>query len=86
MQLAIRKEEVRQGKLATILRNMNRIEGSRRLFRHIRHIEGKLKGDTTTQVTVTNNDGITTGQMLKPPLSMRIPKSIIRLNLGVVNS
>ena len=40
---------------------MNRVEGIRRLFRHIRHMEGKLQGGgSITQVTVTDNSGVTT--------------------------
>jgi hypothetical protein len=56
-QLAMAKEEAGEMKAATAIRNMNRIEGQRRLFRRIRHIEGKIKGGNTTQVTITSQDG-----------------------------
>ena len=37
---------------------MNRLEGIRRLFRNIRFMEGKIRGGSTTQVSVTVADGL----------------------------
>ena len=54
-QLAVAKEEAGQGSAATILRNMNNIEASRRLFRNIRQMEGKLLGGCTSKLTTTIN-------------------------------
>ena len=54
-QLAVAKEEAGQGSAATILRNMNNIEASRRLFRNIRQMEGKLRGGCTSKLTTTVN-------------------------------
>ena len=56
-QLAMAKEAAGECKAATALRNMNRIESQRRLFRRIRYMEGKLKGGNTTQVTITSENG-----------------------------
>ena len=54
-QLALAKEEDGQGSAATILRNMNRVEASRRIFRNIRQMEGKLRGGCTSKLTTTVN-------------------------------
>ena len=54
-QLAKAKEAAGEMSLASAIRNMNRVEGQRRLFGHIRHMEGKIRGGSTTQVTVTSN-------------------------------
>jgi hypothetical protein len=56
-QLAMAKEEAGEVKAATALRNMNRIEEQRRLFRRIRHMEGKIQSGNTTQVTITSPNG-----------------------------
>ena len=51
------KEEAGELKAATFLRNMNHVEAQRRLFRNIRHMEGKVKGGCTSKVIKTI-DGI----------------------------
>ena len=58
--LATAKEDAGNIKAATHLRNMNRIEAQRQLFRNIRYMEEKLSAGSTTQVTVTSEDGRTT--------------------------
>jgi hypothetical protein len=50
-QLALAKEEAGEIRAATFLRQMNHIEAQRRLFRNIRHMEGKIKGGCTSKVT-----------------------------------
>ena len=57
--LALAKEEAGQIKAAMYLRNLNRIEGQRKLFRNIRVMEEKVKGDSTSKVTITSNSGQT---------------------------
>ena len=49
-QLALAKEEAGEVKAATYIRNLNHIEAQRRLFRNIRHMEGKSKGGCTSKV------------------------------------
>ena len=44
---------------AVFLRNANHIEAQRRLFRNIRHMEGKMKGGSTSKLT-TQVNGVTT--------------------------
>ena len=56
-ELAMAKESAGNIKMAVHLRGMNRLEGIRRLFRNIRFMEGKIRGGSTTQVTVTAPDG-----------------------------
>ena len=56
-QLALAKEAAGNIKMAIHLRNMNRIEGVRRMFRNIRYMEGKIRGGSTIQVTVTDPNG-----------------------------
>ena len=55
-QLAIAKEEAGETKAASFLRNMNHIEAQRRLFRNIRHMEGKTRGGSTSKVITTFNN------------------------------
>ena len=57
-QLAMAKEEAEEMKAAAFLRNMNLVESHRILFNNIRHMEGKLRGGSTTQVTVTDKHRI----------------------------
>ena len=45
------KEEAGELKAAVFLPNANHIETQQRLFRNIRHIEGKVKGGSTFKVT-----------------------------------
>ena len=56
-ELALAKEAAGNIKMAIHLRSMNRIEGIRRMFRNIRYMEGKIRGGSTIQVTVTDPDG-----------------------------
>ena len=56
-QLALAKEEAGEIKAAAYLRNMNHVEAQRRLFRNIRHTEGKIRGGCTSKV-ITKIDGI----------------------------
>ena len=49
--MALAKEEAGEIKAASYLRNMNHVEAQRRLFRNIRHMEGKTKGGSTSKVT-----------------------------------
>jgi hypothetical protein len=58
--LAAAKEDAGNIKAATHLRNMNRIEAQRQLFRNIRYMEEKLTAGSTTQVTITSPDGRST--------------------------
>ena len=57
-QLAVAKEEAGEVKAATFLKNQNFIESQRRLFRNIRHMECKVKGMSTSKVTVHSEEGI----------------------------
>ena len=57
--LALSKEEGGELKETVYLRNINRIEGQRMYFRNISRMEGKVKGGSTSQVTVTSSSGIT---------------------------
>jgi hypothetical protein len=53
--LAIAKEEAGEMTAATYLKTRNRIEAQRRLYRNIRYMEGKIKGECTSKVTTTVN-------------------------------
>ena len=57
-QLALAKEAAGEIKAATFLKNQNFIESQRRLFRNIRHMEGKIKGLSTSKVTIQSEEGI----------------------------
>ena len=57
LQLAHAKEAAGTIKAAVHLRNMNRIEEIRTLFRNIRYMEGKIRAGASAQITVTNADG-----------------------------
>jgi len=50
-QLALAKEKAGETTAATFLRNMNNVEATRRLFRNIRRMEGKIKGGSTSKIT-----------------------------------
>ena len=54
-QLALAKEEAGELDAAVYLRNVNHIEAQRRLFRNIRHMEGKIKGGSTSKLTTKIN-------------------------------
>ena len=56
-QLAEAKEAAGTIKAAVHLRNMNRVEEIRTLFRNIRYMEGKIRAGASAQITVTNADG-----------------------------
>lgn len=71
-QLAMAKEEAGEMKAAVALRNMNRVEGIRRLYRHIRFMEGKLKGGSISQVIVHDDDGITKEYTAKEDVESKI--------------
>ena len=58
-QLAMAKEAAGETKAASYLRNINHIEAQRRLFRNIRHMEGKQKGGSTSKVMITTDDSTT---------------------------
>ena len=50
-QLALAKEKAGETTAANFLRNMNSVEATRRLFRNIRRMEGKIKGGSTSKLT-----------------------------------
>ena len=54
-QLAMAKEAAGEGDAATLIRNMNRLEATRRIFRNIRQMEKKSRGGCTSKVTTTIN-------------------------------
>ena len=56
-QLAIAKEEASEMKSAVFLNNIDHIEAQTRLFRNIRHVEGKLKGGRISKVRITKENG-----------------------------
>ena len=58
-QLALAKEAAGELKAATFLKNQNYIEAQRRLFRNIRHMEGKIKGASTSKITIQSEEGMT---------------------------
>ena len=53
------KEEVGETKVTVFLNNVNHIKAHRRLFRNIQHMKGKLKWDSTSKVTVKEENGET---------------------------
>ena len=55
--LALAKEEAGEIKAATFMRNMNTLEAQRKIYRNIRHMEGKIKGGNTSKVVITAPDG-----------------------------
>ena len=55
--LALAKEEAGEVKAAEYIRSLNRIEAQRKLFQNIRVMENKLKGGSTSKVTITAADG-----------------------------
>ncbi len=55
--LALAKEESGEVKAAEYIRSLNRIEAQRKLFQNIRVMENKLKGGSTSKVTITAADG-----------------------------
>ena len=54
-QLALAKERAGETTAANFLRMMNSVEATRRLYRNIRRMEGKLKGGSTSKLTSTVN-------------------------------
>ena len=58
-QLALAKEKAGETTAANFLRNMNSVEGIRRVYRNIRRMEGKVRGGSTYKIT-TQIDGIET--------------------------
>ena len=55
--LALAKEEAGEIEAATFIRNMNTLEAQRKLYRNIRHMEGKIRGGNTSKVVITAPDG-----------------------------
>ena len=55
--LANAKEEAGEIKAAIYLRNYNRMEAQRRLFRNIKYVENKIKGGATVQIRVKDKEG-----------------------------
>lgn len=51
------EEETGQIAGATFLRNKNILEAQMKLFCNIRYMEGKIKGGSTSKVTITAIDG-----------------------------
>ena len=56
-ELALAKEEAGEMKAATFLRIANNIESQRRMYRNIRHMEGKVKGGCTSRLTAITPEG-----------------------------
>ena len=56
-QLAAAKEEADENNAATFIRNLHHVETQRRMFRNIRHMEGKIKGGSTNKL-IQKQDGI----------------------------
>ena len=48
-----------EGNVDTICRSMNQVESQRRLFRNIRHMEGKVNGESTSTITAVSDTGHT---------------------------
>ena len=59
MKLAQAKEEAGEVKAATYIRTLNNIERQRRLYQNIKVMEDKIKGGSTSKVTITDNEGVT---------------------------
>ena len=57
MKLSIIKEEAEEFRIAGHLCIQNRIKEHRSVSENIWHIAGKTKGDSTTKVTLTCNEG-----------------------------
>jgi len=74
-QLAEAKEAAGTIKAAVHLRNMNRIEAVRTLFRNIRYMEGKMRAGASAQIIVTNADGSSSELTKKEEVEAAIIKS-----------
>ena len=74
LKLAMVKEEAGELKAAVFLRNQNRIEEQRRVARNIRRTEGKMKGGSTTKVTVVDVDGNSTHLVNRKEIEMVMAK------------
>ena len=59
MKLAQAKEEAGEVKAATYIRTLNNIERQRKLYQNIKVMEDKIKGGSTSKVTITGDDGVT---------------------------
>ena len=55
--LAVAKEEAGEIKAAAYLKSLNLIEQQRKMFQNIKVMEGRIKGGSTSKVTVTSMDG-----------------------------
>ena len=73
--LAAAKEAAGNIKAAVHLRNMNRVEATRKMHQNIRYMEGKLSAGATAQVTVTSHDGTVTELTAKDDVEKAIIKS-----------
>lgn len=58
-ELALAKEEAGEMKVVTFLHIANKIESQRRIYRNIRHMEGKVKGGSTSNITAVTSEGHT---------------------------
>ena len=74
LKLAMVKEEAGELKSAVFLRNKNRIEEQRRVARNIRRTEGKMKGGSTTKVTIVDVDGNSTHLVNRKEIEMVMAK------------
>ena len=74
LKLAMVKEEAGELKSAVFLRNQNRIEEQKRVARNIRRTEGKMKGGSTTKVTIVDVDGNSTHLVNKKEIEMVMAK------------
>ena len=63
-------------KAATFLCTANHIESQRRMYRNIRHMEGKVKGGSTSKITAVSTEGNTVEYTFKK----EIEKIIVQEN------
>ena len=73
--LAAAKEAAGNIKAAVHLRNMNRVEATRKMHQNIRYMEGKISAGATAQVTVTSRDGTITELTAKDEVEYAIINS-----------
>ena len=87
-QLALAKEEAGEIKAATFLKKQNHVEAQRRLFRNIRHMEGKVKGGSTSKVTLQSTNSIeeyTSKQDIERLVLKKMRENIIRQRMEGAN-
>ena len=73
-QVAMAREAEGKGKIASIIRSMEKLELLRKLFRNIKYMEGKTRGGCTNQVTVTAADGTKTEYTSREDVESQIIK------------